>query len=224
LNQLSAAITVIIRSFSSWWYGWVNMLAINVVWLLCSLTLVLAAPATLGLFYAANEAAHGHGGSLSDFIEGFRAYFFRSLLWGILNVVVAALVGINLQFYTQFMEVWAAAGSMLTLILSVLWIMVQIYALPYLIEQESKQLRVALRNGLFTLLASPLYTLVLAAYLVLLIALSLSLPVLFIVGVPPLIGLLANHAVLERLETFGIRGRTLQVTEPTVEEIPPDRL
>lgn len=42
------------------------------------------------------------------------------------------------------------------------WLVVQFYALPYLIEQEGQHLGQALRIGLLTALAAPGYTLVLA--------------------------------------------------------------
>lgn len=38
------------------------------------------------------------------------------------------------------------------------WLVVRFYALPYLMEQEHKSLRLALRNGFSTLLAAPGYT------------------------------------------------------------------
>lgn len=207
VNQIRAAVTVIVRALSSWWYGWVNMLLLNAAWIICTVTIVLAGPGTLALCFATYEAARGRSGGFSDFIEGFRTYFLRSYVWFILNVVAVALVWINLQFYTQYSEVWAAFASLMTLILAAVWFTVQLYALPFLMEQDEKRLRVALRNGLFTLLASPLYSLILVTFVVALLALVFWQPVVLLVGVPAVIALTGNHAVQERITTFGIRER-----------------
>jgi uncharacterized membrane protein YesL len=203
MGQILAALRIIPQALGNWWYGWTNLAAINVAWILCCITVVLAPPATFGLFHAGNEAAHQRNVGMADFMHGLRLYFRQSWLWGILNAIAVFLVWTNIRFYGQFRESWAGVLLLVTLALALVWVAVQFYALPYLMEQEGKSLRTALRNGLFTVLASPLYTLVLLAVAALIVGLSIQLPVLLLLGGPPLLAILANQAVLERLATFG---------------------
>jgi uncharacterized membrane protein YesL len=206
------ALRVIPQALGNWWYGWTNLAAINVAWILCCITIVLGPPATFGLFHAANEAAHQRNVGMADFTRGLRLYFRQSWLWGALNAIVVFLVWTNIRFYGQFRETWAGVLLLVTLALALVWLAVQFYALPYLMEQEEKRLRTALRNGLFTALASPLYTLVLLAAAGAIVGLSIQLPILLLLGGPPLLAILANQAVLERLGTFG------KITQPPAPE------
>ncbi|MBI5671444.1 MAG: DUF624 domain-containing protein [Chloroflexi bacterium] len=205
MGQLSASVYVIRRALADWWYDWVSLALINVVWALAVLTLVLAPPATLAAFYATNQLAQGRSVSVSDFVSGFRQYFLLSYAWAAVNVMAAVLVWSGIRFYGQFGADWSLLLLLLVVAIGLGWLVVQFYALPYLMEQEQRNVLVALRNGLFTGLASPLYTLVLAIFSGAIIALSLALVALIFLGGPCLIALLANHAVRERLVTFGIR-------------------
>jgi uncharacterized membrane protein YesL len=203
MQQIAAALRIIPQALGNWWYGWTNLAAINVVWIVCCITIVLAPPATFGLFHAASEAAHQRNVGMADFVHGLRLYFRQSWLWGILNAIAVLLVWTNIRFYGQFREAWAGVLLLVTLALAFVWLAVQFYALPYLMEQKEKRLRTALRNGLFTALASPLYTIVLLAVAGVIVSLSIQLPILLLLGGPPLLAILASQAVLERLATFG---------------------
>ncbi len=93
------------------------------------------------------------------------------------------------------------------LLLGLMWLGVQFYPLPYLMEQEEKSLRLALRNGLFTLLAAPGYTLVVVSGAVVIAALSIGVVAPLFLGGPCLIAVLGTHAVRERIETYQVRDR-----------------
>jgi membrane protein implicated in regulation of membrane protease activity len=72
-------------------------------------------------------------------------------------------------------------------------------------EQESKHLGIALRNGLFTALAAPGFTLVVVGVGALIVVLSVVLIFPLFLGVPCLVILLGNRAVIERLGTYQVR-------------------
>lgn len=216
MAQATAALLVVKRAFGDWWYGWVGLALINIVWALAVLTLILAPPATVGAFYAANQAAQGQSIRFGDFISGFRRYFLVSYGWGLLNVIAAILVYSSILFYGQMGSDLGLLLLSLVLMIATGWVIVQFYALPYLIEQERKNVLVALRNGLFTLFASPLYSLVLALVVALIIGLSVALVALLFLGGPFLVALLANYAVRERLVTFGLRSTPDSPTDNTM--------
>ena len=102
------------------------------------------------------------------------------------------------------------------MVLLLVWLLVQFYALPYLMEQERRSLFLALRNGLFSLLAFPGYTLILGGLALVVGVLSLRFVVPAVLGAFGLVALLGTWAVRERLETYRIRERG----EPEREEAP----
>lgn len=205
MGQLSAAFGVIRRSLTDWWYDWVNMILINAVWAFGLVTIVLAPPTTFGAFYAVNQLAHGHSVHFSDFVDGFRRYFWVSYVWALINVAAAVLVWSSLLFYGQIEAGWSVLVLTFVLMIALGWFIMQFYALPYLIEQEQKNLLIALRNSLFTGLASPLYTLIVVGFTVIIAAASIAIIAPVLLGGPCMVALLSNHAVRERLITFGLR-------------------
>ena len=79
------------------------------------------------------------------------------------------------------------------------WLLVQLYALPFLFEQETPSVRLALRNGVSMLGSNLLFS----ATLGVLLAVALAVGILFFLvtfaagGV--FLALVGNHAVLNRL-------------------------
>jgi uncharacterized membrane protein YesL len=199
-----APFRVIRAALTDWWYSWVSLAAINTLWLLACVTIVLAPPATFALYYVAYDLVAGKGIAVSDYVRGIRLYFVKSWLWGLVNIVAAVLFYANLRFYGSVDAGWALALLTVSLVLAAVWIMVQFYALAYWMFLETPTLRTALRNGLFTLLASPPYSLVLAVVLGVIIYLSINIVIVTFIGGPALIAVLGCHAVRERLRAFKI--------------------
>ena len=207
MSELPVPIQVIFRALNDWWADWVHMVVVNLVWALCWLTIVLGPPATLGLYHVTNELTRGRSLGLEGLLEGGRRYFWKSWQWALLNLFAVAIAAANVWFYAQFDAAWAEILRALLWFVGLAWLIVQFYALPYLMEQETKSLRVALRNGLFTALAAPGYTVAVAGVGVLVAALSVGTVALLFLGGPCLVAVLGNHAVRERLETYRVRER-----------------
>jgi uncharacterized membrane protein YesL len=208
MGQVTEALKTLQQALADFWYQWVVLVLINTLWLLCSATIVLAPPALFGLFYATNELANGRGVGYADFIAGLRQYFKISWLWGVLNIIAAFLVWLNIQFYGQIAESWSLTLLFLTLLLGATWLMVQLLTIPYLIEQERKHLGIAMKNALFTLLATPLYSVLLALFVGAFLYLVVTQAIAVLLGGVCMIALLSNRAVLNRLQAFGLRERT----------------
>ena len=218
MRNLPAPIQVTAQALTDWWDDWVNLVIVNLACLLCWLTVLLGPPATFGLYYVTNSLAHGESLGLRGLLTGGRRYFFKSWLWALLNLGVIIIVVVNVLFYAQFDGDWVVFVQGFYILAAVLWLIVQFYALPYLMEQEQKRLRSALRNGLFTALAAPGYTLVVAGLTVLIIALSVGFVFPLLFGAPCLIAVLGNRAVLERLEAFGVREQEAEQGERQQDE------
>jgi uncharacterized membrane protein YesL len=210
MQNLPAPLRVIAQAFVDWWDDWIGQIIISLAWMLCWATLVLGPPATLGLYHVTNRLAHGEGLGLGGLVAGGRRYFFKSWLWATLNLLALLVITVDLTFYAQIQAAWAGLLSGTFIVLGLAWLLVQFYALPFLVEQEHKSLKMALRNGLFVALASPGYTLVVVGVTVLILALSTALVFPLFMGVPSLVAAIGNRAVIERIETFGVHEREAQ--------------
>jgi uncharacterized membrane protein YesL len=218
MRKWPVPLQVIGQALRDWWDDWFNMAVISLVWLLCWVTVVLGPPATFGVYYVTNQLARGRSLGLRGLLEGGRRYFLKSWLWMLLNLVAAAVMVSNIWFYGQFDADWAVIVRLFFPFLGLAWLIVQFYALPYLMEQEEESLRLALRNGLFTFLAAPGYTAVVAGLAALVAALSVILMAPLLLGSPCLIATLGNRAVRERVETFRVRERKATQEERETDE------
>ena len=134
---------------------------------------------------------------------------FRSVLKSA-NLEVSRIVINDLRentFYAQIDALWAGFLWGFVLVVTIIWFGTQFYTLPYLMEQEDQRLRVALRNGLLTMLAAPVYSLILLGLAAVLIALGLVFVIPLIFGLPAAISVLGTRAVQERMEAYGVRER-----------------
>jgi uncharacterized membrane protein YesL len=213
VKQLLSAWQVIQEALTAWWYSWLVLMLLNTLLVLCWISIVLGPPATFGFYYAVYSLVTSHSTDWREFLEGAKKYFFKAWLWALLNLVVVVLLVVSVDFYSQFAETTMLLIPIL--FIGIIWLCVQIYALPYFMAQEQKRIFLALRNALFTLLASPLYSLVLFLFVAFVLWLSTLLPILFVIGSPALIAVLGVHAVKERVKTFQIVPSEHQNDEPT---------
>lgn len=207
MTRLPVPLQVIAQALRDWWDDWVNQVIIAIVWIFCWLTVVLGPPATLGLYYVANRLAHGDSLGLGGLIEGARRYFIKSWQWALLNLAALLVLAVDLMFYGQVQAAWAGFLQGTFIVLGLLWLLVQFYALPLLMEQEQKSLKLALRNGLFVALSAPGYTLVVAFIAVLLLVFCAALIIPIFLGFPGLFAAIGNRAIIERLATYGVHKR-----------------
>lgn len=213
ISRMPLSIQVLVNALGTWWDDWVNQTVLNLVWAICQVTIVLGPPATFGMAYVANRLVHGEATGLSGWWQGLRRYLLVSWLWGLANLVVAVVLYANLVMYGSIDAFWGPLLQGVALAVSAFWAVVQLYAVPFLMEQTEPKLLRAWRNGLFTLLAAPGYSLVLIVAVILILALSaVTLAPLFLGG-PCLILVIGNQAVVERLEHFGVRQREAVVAE-----------
>ena len=204
-STLPVPVQVIGRALRDWWDDWVNMAVLNLLLALAWLTIILGPPATFALYYVTNHLAHGQSLGPNGLIEGGRRYFMTSWRWMLLNLAVVVVLGVSYIFYSSLSAVWADLLQAALILVAVAWLVVQFYALPYLMEQKEQRIGLALRNGLFTALAAPGYTFVVAGAAALVAVLSIGTVAPLFLGGPALLASLGNRAVVERLETYQVR-------------------
>jgi len=202
--SIKEPLRVIWDSLLAWWDSWVQVVIIGFFWVVCCITVLLGPPATFGFFHFVRDIYDHNMPTWKDFYQASRSYFFKSWIWMVVNLLVLVMFYSNWIFYGRINTSWAQILQGLTIGIWLLWTEVQFFAVPYLIIQEKKSLRLAWKNGLLTILAAPLFSLILWFGMGILILLHLFiLPLLL--GGPGLIIILASTAVENRLQAFGVR-------------------
>ncbi len=204
-SRFPASLRVIGRSIVDWWDAWLDMVLMTLVWFFAQFTVILGPPATFGVYYVVHNMLNGEALGLRGMFSGARKYFGKSLIWGLLNLFVIFMVALNVQFYGNIPAVWGFYLQIFIVMLAAVWITTQFYALPYFMEQDVKNLRIAFKNGLFTSLAAPLFSLIMLIFIILVLVLSFGLMIPLFLGLPSLLAVLGFRAMYNRLEKFGLR-------------------
>ncbi len=176
--------------------------ALNLLWMLLSLTLVLLPPATATMFEATHELVRGRAPEVREFFDGVRRHFLRAWAWALVNVVAWVVLLANLLFYGAFRDVWAVALQAVFAAFTAFWLVSQFYVWPFVFEQAEMSLRWALRNALLTVFAAPVFSLTLAALGAITLLLSVLLVAPLVLATTAFLCLVANHAVIDRLRAF----------------------
>jgi uncharacterized membrane protein YesL len=186
----------------------IPLIVLNALWFVTALPIVTAIPATGALFYVTNRMAHGKAADWRAYFAGFRAHFWLSWRWGLLNVFVFAILGSNLLFYrVQDDSGWVRMAQTVVVVLLLFWIVLQLYTFPLLLEQADVRLRVALRNSMVIVLKRPVATLVLIAEIGTIVGLStFVIQPAWIFITASLCAYLANRAVIAAIQR--ISGKT----------------
>ncbi len=202
--MFSAPIKAFQRAVTDVWNDKANLILVNMVALVACLTVIFAPPAVFGLFYTANRLAAGESLGLTGFVQGGRKYFVQSWLWAIINILVFFIVSVNLSFYEAMPGFWGSVLQYFFLFVLLVWLLIQFYALPYLMEMEEKKLLLALRNGWFTLMAFPGYSLVLMVLIFVVTLFSIALIFPFLLITPCLLACWGSRTVQERLAALPV--------------------
>lgn len=127
------------------------------VWMLLGIFVVLLPPLTVGLMVMANEVARGNAISFSMLFSGGRRFLSRSYMWGAINAFAIVLVLADLSYYQQLQGDLGIAAVTLAILLALAWGIVQLLALPLLIELGPRSLKAAFRQALLLTISQPAF-------------------------------------------------------------------
>lgn len=194
----------------------IPLTTLNILWFVASLPIVTLIPSTAALIYATNRLAHGKSADWRTFVEGFKLYFWRSWLWGLVNIAAVAIIISNYIFYGQVVGDWTRLARAAVIVLAFLWLTVQMYTLPLLMEQEKPRLRTALRNSLVALLRRPFASMLNALLIAALgVASTLYLQPAWVFITAAFCAYLANRATLGAIASITGRIEPEQTPEAT---------
>jgi len=203
-SRIPASLRVLAQAARDWYDDWFNQFILNFLAALSWLTIVLGPPMLFGFYETAHELIGGRASGPGEMWRGARRHFWASWLWMAINLVVGAIVLVNVRFYWDLGRSWSIVLATFFFFLGLFWAMMQIYVIPYYMAQKRKSLRLAFKNAALTFLASPGYTLVLFLVSVLLLLASFFFILPMILAGPALVVLIGVRAVQDRLRAFGI--------------------
>ncbi|HSL44657.1 MAG TPA: hypothetical protein VK897_14570 [Anaerolineales bacterium] len=198
---MSAALRTLGLAFRDTWQELWTILVIHVLFLLANILIIPGPPAILALFFYGNRIAHGEVANERDFLKAMRRYWKPAWRWGLLNVVVIGLLTGDYYLIGKLIDTSNTADFIQGLYITLLagWILLQLFALPFLFEQERPSVPQALRNATVFIRKNLLFTFVLALLLALsLIAGTLAFMLSFALG-GAFIAFASNRAVLQDL-------------------------
>jgi uncharacterized membrane protein YesL len=203
-------IKVIKWSIRSWWDELTTLAVVNMAVVLCWITIVLGPPATMGMVYLSHALVNGESLGLSGLVEGGRKYFWKGWLWALLNLFVGVILWSNMVFYSQLDIIWLQGVPLMMVILGIVWIILQFYTLPFLMLQEDKSLKNALRNAYVISALNPGYTLVIFSFALLVVVLSVLIMLPLFLGALPLLSILGVQATRDRVDDYKKRQKKQQ--------------
>lgn len=200
--MIKLAFQTIFATFRDLWDEMFILIVCNLLWTLAVIPVVTLPAATGAIFYLTHRIASGRAVSLADFKHGFRAYFRQSSLLGLLSVLVILILSVNFTFYGRFSGMPFRLIQVMFVYLLGIWLLMQLYMFPLLLEQEMPSLRLAGRNALVLVMRHPVFSMIIGMTALVIIVLSavLTLPVLILLT--STLALLGNRAVLALLSLY----------------------
>jgi hypothetical protein len=189
-------------AFRDVWQELWTILIIQLLFLLGQFLIILGPPVTVALFFYGNRIAHDEIATERDFLKAILRYWKPAWRWGGLNLLVIGLLVVDYSLTGKWMGNADLASFMqgLYVALLVLWLLLQIFVLPFLFEQEQPSVIQALKNATLFLRRNLILVLVLSVLLAISLAVGTLAFMLTLVFGAALISFTGNHAVREALE------------------------
>lgn len=170
---------------------------------LLALLLVLGPnPAASGIHLWANRLVNEERVEFSLFWEGFRAYWRPALLLWLISGLGTVLLVANALFYLNMDVAIVKVIGVIFLYAIVLWLAMQMYMMPLLVEQEDKRVRLVLRNAFFLTMAHIVPTLVIFVVLTVLVLVSVAVTLLVALLTASVVALVMARALQILLERY----------------------
>jgi len=198
--RAAQAFDVIVDSVKLWWKDWVNQVLVSLAMILASLTIVLLPAALFGVYQETLDLVHNTRTGISGWWKAFKQYFLKSLLWGLVNLIVALVLLTNLWFYYNSEGAAAPILVIVSIIMLIFWLVWQFYSLACFFLQEQASLKLAWKNGFIVIIKNPLYTLIISLTMLAILILSFYVYIPLVLGSIPLLTILSLLAVRATIE------------------------
>jgi hypothetical protein len=195
------AFKILGKAYRNVWRELWTILIVQLLFLLGQLLIVLGPPVTVAMFYYGNRIAHDELATERDFLRAIRQYWKPAWRWGGLNLLVVGLLTGDYYLTGKWMGNPQLASFLQGLYAALLafWLLLQMFALPFLFEQEQPSVLQALRNSTVFVRKNLILALVLGSLLAISLAVgTLAFMLTFVFGAA-LVSFAGNHAILADL-------------------------
>ncbi len=195
---------VIVKTVKDIWGEMFMLVLMNLFTLLCTVVIIPGPPAWAALYAMCNRVANDYAISWEGYFKAFREYFVKSWIYALVSGVIGVLIAFNFFWYpSQFGDAaWVPWVQGAWLAVGFFWVAINLYVYPFMMEQEDKRWRVAVRNAALVAGANPLFTLVLLVFTGILLGISLVLtPIMVLLGFS-FVAMVGSEAVVNRVSAF----------------------
>ena len=178
-------------------------LPLTVVVPISALLMLPAAPITVGIQRVANRIANYLRVDNSFFWEGTRKNIGRGFLLFAISLLVPLAIIFNMWFYFNS-QGWFQLIGVAWAWLLLLWFLIGQYVFPLFWQQDTPDIKLALRNAALLAMRHPLYSLLMLLFQLVLIVICGVLTLPMILLGPGLIALAGNFAMTGLLQEMGL--------------------
>ena len=141
-----------------WWKEFLFLLALNFLWLLAQMTVILGPPSTAALYIVTQHVLDGSIVGFGDFWRAIKGNFVNSWIWGAAQIIVYSVLVYNLFFYWGKEGVYFLALRYAWTFLALTWFTINLYYWPLYLAQVDKRFTTTLTNAIKMVLLNPGYT------------------------------------------------------------------
>ena len=200
-QQVTSAFQILGLAFRDTWREFWTILVIQILLLLAVILVIPGPPAILALFRYGNRVAHDELASERDFLRDIRQYWGPAWRWGFMNILLIGLLTGDYYLVDTLTDNTRVASFVQGLYLTLLaiWLLLQLFTIPFLFEQTDPQVLQAFRNAAVFLKRNLIFAIVFGLLLTLsLMAGTLLFMLTFAFG-GAFVAFAGNHAVLRDL-------------------------
>jgi uncharacterized membrane protein YesL len=145
-----------------WWgikegfYQLGKLIVLNVTWVLFSLPVITLPAATLAMAHSVRIMVVDETNySWKIFLEGFKRYLFSSWRWFLPTILLPLVFIYNILFFAVESYTLSVIIQAANIVMLFIWLILQTFVLPFLVEQDQPVMRIALLHSIRLLYLKP---------------------------------------------------------------------
>ena len=179
----------------------VDVMWLNILWLLCCIPIVTIGPATTALYYVMLKLVKDEEGSLTkNFFHSFKQNLKQGMIIGCIMLLVGLFFWFDIQYYLQQNTTFSFILVVVMMILTVVYICMSIYIYPILARFDNTVKNIFYHTFLISIRHLP-KTIAMLVLTVLVIMIQLFMPFLVILGYG-LVAFLNSYLLVGILEQY----------------------
>ena len=212
MKNLRLVLSLFGRAIAAIWQDLWTSLVVDALWLLSNILIISGPPATLALTAYCNGIAAGEPLDHLDYWRYFKRSWGIGWKWGAINLLVLAFLAGDFYITSQALDFPGRKFLLgIYFALGIIWLVLQLFALPFLYEQKDTNLRQALGNSQVLLAGDPGFMLILLTGLAMILLIGIPLFGLTIFFGPVFTSLVANLSVKQSISRSKHKNEEIKV-------------